>query len=220
MLVSLALDTGSESNDAQNVAVFRDLCRQAHDLGMPMIGEYFPISAENLDPDQLHAKIYMGTRVIAELGADLVKTFYTKSFRAVTESSPVPVLSLGSVKLPTRLAALQLAADEVAAGAAGVVFGRNAVQVLNPPAFQQALCDVVRRGLNNHNHKFLRDCTLYNLNSAWMSLPTALRYRLLQFAGTWTAWKKIRQSFERTEVAYLELRWSPLITKGSRSILN
>jgi DhnA family fructose-bisphosphate aldolase class Ia len=88
----------------------------------------------------------MGTRIIAELGADLIKTFYTHCFRSVTASSPVPVLGLGAAKLPTQREALQLAADEVAAGAGGVVFGRNALQVPNPSAFQQALCDVVKRG--------------------------------------------------------------------------
>ncbi len=36
----------------------------------------------------------------------------------------------------TQRAALQLAADEVAAGSGGVVFGRNALQVANPLAFQ------------------------------------------------------------------------------------
>ena len=147
-LVSLTLETGSESNDAHNVAVFRKLCREAKELGMPVLGEYFPIDAERLDPDQLHAKVYMGTRMIAELGADLIKTFYTHSFRKVTESSPVPVLGLGAAKLPTQLDALRLAAAAVAAGGGGVVFGRNATQVPNPAAFQQALCDVVKRGLS------------------------------------------------------------------------
>jgi len=146
-LVSLTLETGSESEDAHNVAVFRKLCREAQELGMPVLGEYFPAEAEKLEPGQLHAKVYMGTRIIAELGADLIKTFYTHSFREVTESSPVPVLGLGAAKLPTQLAALQLAAEVVVAGAGGVVFGRNAIQVPNPPAFQQALCDVVKRGL-------------------------------------------------------------------------
>jgi len=146
-LVSLTLETGSESNDAHNVAVFRRLCGEAKNLGMPVIGEYFPVEAESLDPDQLHAKVYNGTRIVAELGADLIKTFYTHTFRAVTESSPVPVLGLGAARLPTQRAALQLAADEVAAGAGGVVFGRNALQVRNPTAFQQALCDVVKRGV-------------------------------------------------------------------------
>jgi DhnA family fructose-bisphosphate aldolase class Ia len=146
-LVSLTLETGSESNDAHNVAVFRKLCGEAKNLGMPVIGEYFPVEAESLNPDQLHTKVYNGTRIIAELGADLIKTFYTHTFRAVTESSPVPVLGLGAAKLPTQRAALHLAADEVAAGAGGVVFGRNAIQVPNPSAFQQALCDVVKRGI-------------------------------------------------------------------------
>jgi DhnA family fructose-bisphosphate aldolase class Ia len=145
-LVSLTLETGSESNDANNVAIFRQICREAKELGMPVIGEYFPPEAETLAPDELHEKVYMGTRIIAELGADLIKTFYTHCFRSVTASSPVPVLGLGAAKLPTQREALQLAADEVAAGAGGVVFGRNALQVPNPSAFQQALCDVVKRG--------------------------------------------------------------------------
>jgi DhnA family fructose-bisphosphate aldolase class Ia len=115
---------------------------------MPVVGEYFPIAGETLPPDQLHDKVLRGARIIAELGADLIKTFYTCDFRAVTQSCPVPVLGLGAAKLPTALEALQLAAAEVAAGAGGVVFGRNALQVPNPIAFQQALCDVVKRGVS------------------------------------------------------------------------
>lgn len=146
-LISLTLETGSEATDAHNVAVFRELCGAAKELGMPVIGEYFPVTGETLPPDQLQEKVFRGARIISELGADLVKTFYTRDFRAVTESCPVPILGLGAAKLPTQREALQLAAAEVAAGAGGVVFGRNAIQVPNPPAFQQALCDVVKRGL-------------------------------------------------------------------------
>lgn len=146
-LVSLTLQTGEESNDANNVAVFRQICREAHELGMPVIGEYFPVNSASLSADELHESIYRGVRITAELGADLIKTFFTNSFSTVTESSPVPVLGLGAEKLPSQRQALQLAADEVAAGAGGVVFGRNAIQVPDPPAFQQALCDVVKRGL-------------------------------------------------------------------------
>ena len=114
---------------------------------MPVVGEYFPVAGETLPPDQLQEKVFRGARIIAELGADLIKTFYTRDFRAVTEACPVPVLGLGAAKLPTQLEALQLAAAEVAGGAAGVVFGRNGTQVPKPVAFQQALCDVVKRGL-------------------------------------------------------------------------
>jgi len=147
-LVSLTLQTGSEATDAQNVAVFRELCAEAKQLGLPVVGEYFPVDAENLAPEQLEPSVYKGARIISELGADLIKTFYTPNFREVTESCPVPVLGLGAAKLPTQLAALEHAAEVVAAGAGGVVFGRNALQVPDPLAFQQALCDVVKRGMS------------------------------------------------------------------------
>jgi DhnA family fructose-bisphosphate aldolase class Ia len=155
-LVSLTLESGSEATDAHNVAVYRELCGASKELGMPVIGEYFPVAGETLSPDQLHEKVFRGARIIAELGADLIKTFYTVDFRTVTEACPVPILGLGAAKLPTQLEALQLAAAEVAAGAGGVVFGRNATQVPNPVAFQQALCDVVKRGLTPEEavHKY------------------------------------------------------------------
>ena len=146
-LISLTLETGSEANDARNVEVFRSLCREAKELGMPVIGEYYPSDPDQLSPDELHAKVFACARIIAELGADLIKTFFTNRFRAVTASCPVPVLGLGAARMPTQLQALQLAADEVKGGAGGVVFGRNAIQVPNPGAFQRALCDVVKRGV-------------------------------------------------------------------------
>ncbi len=147
VLVSLTLETGSEATDARNVEVFRDLCAEAKEYGLPVIGEYFPADAENLSPDELHNKVYVSARIISELGADLIKTFFTNNFTAVTESCPVPILGLGAEKRPTQLEALQLAADETAEGARGVVFGRNALQVPDPSAFQRALCDVVKRGV-------------------------------------------------------------------------
>jgi len=144
VLVSLTLETGSEANDAYNVEVFRSLCSEAKEYGLPIIGEYYPSEPEKLMSDELHKKVYVAARIISELGADLIKTFYTNDFKAVTGSCPIPVLGLGAEKLPTQLEALQLAEKEVSDGAGGVVFGRNALQVPDPRAFQRALCDVVK----------------------------------------------------------------------------
>ncbi|MDO4586820.1 MAG: hypothetical protein Q4C95_05915 [Planctomycetia bacterium] len=146
-LVSLTLRTGDEERDAENVENFANLVNQAHELGIPVIGEYFPTGHMDMTPDELHDDVLLGARVVAELGADLIKTFNTKDFAKVTESCPVPVLGLGAEKLPTMLDALKLAEKEAKAGAGGVVFGRNAIQVSKPFEFQQALCDVVRYGL-------------------------------------------------------------------------
>lgn len=145
-LVSLTLQTGDEQRDAANVEVFSKLTNACHALGIPVIGEYFPTGHAGMSSEQLHRDVLIGSRVVAELGADAIKTFYTHDFRAVTSSCPVPVFGLGAEKLPTQLDALALAQREVEDGAGGVVFGRNAIQVPNPQAFQMALCDVVKRG--------------------------------------------------------------------------
>jgi len=147
VLVALHLGTGSEEQDARSVEVFCRLANQAHRLGIPVIGEFFPAHYTKLTQEQMHDLVYSGARIAAELGADLIKTFYTHRFPAVVEACPIPVLALGSEKAPTQLQALQLAEQEVRDGARGVVFGRNALQVPDPKRFQAALCAVVREGL-------------------------------------------------------------------------
>jgi putative autoinducer-2 (AI-2) aldolase len=144
-LASLTLQTGDEERDAANVEVFSELLNACHALGVPVIGEYFPTGHTEMSPDALHENVRVGTRIVAELGADAVKTFHTHDFAAVTSTCPVPVFGLGAEKLPTQLDALRLAAAQVEAGAGGVVFGRNAIQVPDPHAFQAALCEVVRK---------------------------------------------------------------------------
>lgn len=144
-LISLTLPTGSETVDAANVRCFRQLCEDARAHGLAVIGEFYPPAPGELSARQLQEKVEVCARILAELGADAIKTFYTEDFQKVTRSCPVPVLGLGAEKCPTQLHALNLAASQVACGAGGVVFGRNAIQVPDPAAFQRALCDVVKR---------------------------------------------------------------------------
>ncbi len=147
VLVSLTLQTGSEERDAKNVEIYCKLANEAAALGIPVVGEFFPAHSDKLTPEELHEKVYTSCRILAELGTDLIKTFYTKDFRKVVQSVPTPILGLGAEKKPTQREALQLAADEIADGAKGVVFGRNAIQVRDPFSFQAALCDVVKQKL-------------------------------------------------------------------------
>lgn len=146
-LACLTLRTGSETADAANVQVFSKVVSEANRLGLPVVGEYFPAATHRLSEEELHHEILKGCRIAAELGADLIKTFYTCKFTEVTESCPVPILGLGAEKTPRQVEALELAANIVRDGGKGVVFGRNAVQVPDPAAFQRALGDVVKRGV-------------------------------------------------------------------------
>lgn len=143
-LISLTLKTGSEHTDAKNIEVFRTLAAASHRLGIPVIGEYFPTDSDKISPEEMHDEIKIGCRILAELGADMIKTFYAKDFTKVVAGCPVPIFALGASKLPTQLDALTLASKEIKDGAKGVVFGRNAIQVANPAKFQSALIDVVK----------------------------------------------------------------------------
>ncbi len=147
VLICLTLRTGDESRDAANVELFCRLAGQARELGLPVAGEYFPARPDRLSPEELHDEVMRGSRILAELGADLIKTYCTVRFREVVEGCPVPVLGLGAEKTPRQVQALELAERIVQQGGRGVVFGRNAVQVPDPAAFQRALCAVVQDGV-------------------------------------------------------------------------
>ncbi len=146
VLVCLTLRTGSEAVDARNAEIFAELCGKAHRLGLPVMGEYFPHSHLTKPADEFGEEVLVGCRMLTELGADCIKTFHTRNFKQVTATCAVPILGLGAEKTPTDLAALELAEREVRDGAGGVVFGRNAVQATNPPAFVATLQDIVKGG--------------------------------------------------------------------------
>lgn len=148
VLISLTLKTGDEATDARNVEVFSRLRAEAAELGIPVIGECFPNNSDNLSAEEMHDQVLRGTRILAELGADLIKTFHTHKFQDVTEGCPLPVLGLGGHTYPDPADSFRLAQRIIQEGARGVVYGRNAIQRPDPQAYQRALCDVVKHGLD------------------------------------------------------------------------
>jgi putative autoinducer-2 (AI-2) aldolase len=88
----------------------------------------------------------LATRICAELGADIVKTYFTEAFESVTGSALVPVVIAGGKRLDAASDALRLAANAVATCAAGVDFGRNVWQSDHPEAMLRGLRAVVHDG--------------------------------------------------------------------------
>src|ERR1700681_1387392 len=79
----------------------------------------------------------LACRIIAELGAHYVKTYYVADgFETVTASCPVPIVMAGGQKLP-ELDALTMAYNAVQEGASGVDMGRNIFQSDAPKAMIQ-----------------------------------------------------------------------------------
>ncbi len=147
VLVGMSIKTGSEAVDAENVAEVARCVAEKRDVGVPIVGEVYPAGHEDVAPEERHEQISIGCRIAAELGADLVKTFHTgERFAEIVRSTPVPVLALGSRKMPREVDALELAATAIRDGARGVVFGRNVIQARSPERFLDALQDVVKGG--------------------------------------------------------------------------
>jgi putative autoinducer-2 (AI-2) aldolase len=89
----------------------------------------------------------LACRICAELGAQIVKTYYcAEGFETVTASCPVPVVMAGGKKLP-ELEALTMAYNAINRGAAGVDMGRNIFQSDAPRAMMRAIHGVVHDGL-------------------------------------------------------------------------
>lgn len=145
VLISLSLHTDSQKRDVKNVEIFSQLCCQAHQLGLPVMGEYFPVDDENMNEEEMYKEINIGCRILYELGADMIKTFYTKDFENIVSGCPIPILTLGGKRLPSDLDALNFAAQQINAGAAGIVFGRNVIQSEKPLELQKALLEVIKQ---------------------------------------------------------------------------
>jgi putative autoinducer-2 (AI-2) aldolase len=89
----------------------------------------------------------LACRIIAELGAQYVKTYYVEDgFETVTSSCPVPIVMAGGKKLP-ELDALTMAYNAVQQGAAGVDMGRNIFQSEAPKAMIAAVNAVVHQNM-------------------------------------------------------------------------
>lgn len=146
VLANLTLQSGSEMTDADNIGLFGDLAQQADEAGIPLIGEVWPPKAKMASKEELHEYVKWGCRIAAEMGADLIKTYYTgERFPEAVAGTPIPVLALGAEKTPKEIQALELAYKAVQAGAKGVVFGRNVLQAKDPSKFLAALKEVTKR---------------------------------------------------------------------------
>ena len=85
----------------------------------------------------------LATRICAELGANVLKTYYTdEGFETITASCPVPIVIAGGKKQP-EMDALEMAYRAIDQGAAGVDMGRNIFQSDSPHGMMQAINAVV-----------------------------------------------------------------------------
>ncbi|MDL2272364.1 3-hydroxy-5-phosphonooxypentane-2,4-dione thiolase, partial [Desulfovibrio sp. OttesenSCG-928-I05] len=107
-------------------------------FGIPTLG----VVAVGKDMARDERFFLLATRMLAENGAQVVKSYYCEGFERVAAACPVPIVIAGGKKLPEEdaLAMCRRAIDE---GARGVDMGRNIFQAENPEAMCRAVGKVV-----------------------------------------------------------------------------
>jgi putative autoinducer-2 (AI-2) aldolase len=136
--VAVQVFVGGE-HETQSVENMTRLVDAGYRYGIPVLG----VTAVGRELTRDARYLGLATRICAELGAQLVKTYYcAEGFERVTAGCPVPIVMAGGKKLP-ELEALEMAYRAVQEGAAGVDMGRNIFQSESPAAMIQAVAKVV-----------------------------------------------------------------------------
>src|SRR4030067_802353 len=91
VLASLTLQNPDQKEDAKNVELLSRYVNEKRALGIPLIGEVFPTGGDEANPTDLYELVRVGCRIAAELGVDLVKTFYTgENLAEDTRNTAIP----------------------------------------------------------------------------------------------------------------------------------
>jgi putative autoinducer-2 (AI-2) aldolase len=96
---------------------------EAERYGIPVLA----VTAVGRDMAKDAKYLSLASRMAAELGAHMVKTYYCENFEKVVETCPVPIVIAGGKKIPEK-DALKMAYNAIQSGAAGVDMGRNIFQ--------------------------------------------------------------------------------------------
>ncbi len=90
----------------------------------------------------------LATRIVAEMGAHIIKTYYCDNFEEIVAACPVPIVVAGGKKL-SEPDALQLAYRSMQGGARGLDMGRNIFQSEHPAEMAQAIGKIVHHGFTD-----------------------------------------------------------------------
>jgi len=145
--VTIYVGSNNEPKMLEDFGRVETRCRQ---LGMPILALMYPRGPsikDRYNVDYVKYAAHLG----AELGADIVKTYYTGSvdtFREVVKSCHVPVVAAGGPRKETAEEALKMVEEVMEAGAIGVTIGRNVWGHPDPVGMTKAIRRIVMQNAN------------------------------------------------------------------------
>ena len=111
---------------------------------IPILG----VVAVGKDMERTDRFFKLATRIVAEMGVQLVKTYNCENFEEVVAACPVPIVVAGGKKLP-EAEALTMAYTVISKGARGVDMGRNIFQSEHPVEMAMAVGKIVHEGFTD-----------------------------------------------------------------------
>ena len=137
--ISIFVGAPHEKQTLQNMASLID---EGNALGIPVLA----VTAVGKDMVREARYLALASRIAAEMGAHIVKTYYCDGFEQVAGNCPVPCVIAGGKKIPER-DAINMAYNAVQQGAVGVDMGRNIFQSDCPVGMIQAVRSVVHENM-------------------------------------------------------------------------
>lgn len=138
MAVQTFIGSAGESRSLELLARTADAGTR---YGIPTLG----VVAVGKEMERTEKFFQLATRVLAETGANIVKSYYCEGFERVAAACPVPIVIAGGKKLP-EMEALEMAYRAITEGAHGVDMGRNIFQSDSPAGMAVAIGKVVHEG--------------------------------------------------------------------------
>ena len=129
---------GGEGENS-SLEIIGKVAEECSNYGIPLVAEMLPQAMDHFtDPNY----ITIGARAAYELGADIIKIYYTgyDSFAKIINSVPIPVVIAGG---PKGKNAFEMAKEALSLGAKGVAFGRNVFQSEDQTGYVRKLVQTV-----------------------------------------------------------------------------
>lgn len=124
----------------QTLMAYSKLVNECSAYGIPVMA----VTAVGRETEKMEPRyLKLATRICAELGAAVVKTYYCEDFYKVVEGCPVPIVIAGGPKTDSELEVLQFVYNGMQQGAIGVNLGRNIWQNECPISMARALQAII-----------------------------------------------------------------------------
>lgn len=140
--IAVSMFVGAEHSH-QTILNLTNAINDAMEYDLPVLG----VTAVGKALKDKKEKRYLthASRLAAELGADIVKTYYCEGFEEVVKKTTVPIIVAGGPKLDSYKDVLELCYNSIQCGAIGVDMGRNIWQSNYPEAITAGVAHIIHK---------------------------------------------------------------------------